>query len=143
MTPAGQLIGILLVIAGLFGAGYGTGHAARGGEVDAKQAQVDLLEGQLLAEKVRADGNATALTSLKTTLRDERERRAAMQRATVEELAGLADRVAALSLTAERFQQDIRKKAANDEECIALRDLPVCGAVADGLWGRAPAVGAH
>lgn len=143
MTPGGQLLGIVLLITGLFGLGFVGGRYSRGIEIDAKQIEINLLEGQLLAEKVRADGNANALTSLKTTLRDERERRAAMQRATTEELAGLADRVAALSLTAERFQQDIRKKAANDEECTALRDLPVCAAVADGLWGRAPAVGTH
>ena len=143
MTPAGQMIGIVLVIASLIGIGFGAGRYSRGIEIDAKQIEINLLEGQLLAEKVRADGNATALTSFKDTLRDERERRARMQRATAEELAGLAGRVAALTLAAERYHQDIRKKASNDEECAVLRDLPVCGAVADGLWGRASAAGAH
>lgn len=143
MTPTGQLVGILLVIAGLVGVGVGIGRSSRGVEIDAKQAQVDLLKGQLLAETTRANGNATALTSLKKTLRDERERRAVMQRITEQELAGLADRVAALTLTAERYQQGILKKAENDEECIALRNLPVCGAVADSLWGPAPAGRTH
>lgn len=143
MTPAGQMIGIVLVIAGLIGIGVIGGRASRRIEIDAKQIEINLLEGKLLAETVRANGNATALTSLKTTLQDERERRARMQRATAEELAGLADRVAALTLAAERFEQDIRKKASNDEECTALRSLPVCGAVADGLWGRAAAAGTH
>lgn len=143
MTPAGQMIGIVLVIAGLIGIGVVGGRASRGIEIDAKQTEINLLEGKLLAETVRADGNATALTSLKTTLREERERRARMQRATEQELAGLAGRVAALTLAAERFQNDIRKKASNDEACNALRDLPVCSAVADGLWGRPSAAGAH
>ena len=143
MTPAGQMIGIVLVIASLIAIGFGGGRYSRGIEIDAKQTEINLLEGQLLAETVRANGNATALTSLKGTLQEERARRARMQRAIEEELAGLAARMAALAIAAERYEQDLRKKASNDEECAVLRDLPVCGAVADGLWGRAPAAGTH
>jgi hypothetical protein len=136
MNPAGQLIGLVLVIALLFGSGVLSGRKSR-------QPEIDLLNTAVTTQTLRADNANLTLQGLKTTLTEERARRARMQQAADEELAGLTKTVAALTLAAERNEQDIRKKALKDEDCTVLRDLPVCGAVADGLWGRTTAAGTH
>jgi hypothetical protein len=136
MNPAAQLIGILLVILALMGIGAVAGRHSR-------QDEIDLLNTAVTTQTLRADNANLTLQGLKTTLTEERARRARMQQAADEELAGLSKTIAALMLAAERNEQDIRKKALKDEDCAVLRDLPVCGAVADGLWGRTTAAGAH
>lgn len=135
MNITGQIVGVLLVIAGLFGAGALAGRHSR-------QDDIDTLTLEVQAQTLRADGETAALRSLKAKLVEERVRRSKMQRTAEAELAALSGRVAALSRAAERFETDLRKKASNDEDCAALRALPVCAAVADGLWG-ATATGSH
>jgi hypothetical protein len=136
MNPAGQIIGVLLVIAGLMGAGALLGRHSR-------QDEIDLLKLEVQAQTLRADGEASTLKGLKSTLQAERDRRAQMQRAAADELAALTDRVAALTRAAERTETDIRTKANHDEDCAALRDLAVCAAVADGLWTSPTAASTH
>ena len=136
MNLAGQIIGVILVIGGLVGAGVYFGHGSRDEEVEN-------LELKVQAETLRADGQTATLRSLKAKLVEERIRRQQMQTTAEAELAALAGRVAALSRAAERFENDLRKKASNDEDCTALRAQPVCAAVADGLWGRQTTAGSH
>lgn len=135
---AALLVGFILLVALItaFALGWHKGEQSM-------QADVAELSQKLGTETERAAAAEGALESIKATLQRERERRAHMQRIAEQELAALANRVAALSAAAEAFQNDIRKKASTDEECIALRDLPVCGAVADGLWGRPPTADPH
>lgn len=136
MNLTGQIVGVLLIIGGLFGAGFYYGHGSRDDDIDTLNLKVQ-------AQKLRADGETATLRSLKAKLVDERVRRAQMQRTAESELAGLAGRVAALSRASERFENDLRKKVSNDEDCTALRAQPVCSTVADGLWGRPAAAGTH
>lgn len=136
MNLTGQIIGVVLVIGSLVGSGYYFGHGSRDDEVEK-------LELEVQAQMLRADGETATLRSLKGKLVEERMRRAQMQRAAESELGELAGRVAALSRAAERFENDLRKKASNDEDCTVLRAQPVCAAVADGLWGRQTTAGPH
>lgn len=136
MNLTGQIVGVLLVIAGLFGVGVIAGRHSR-------QDDIDTLKLEVQAQTLRADGEAATLRSLKAKLVEERARRAEMQRTAEAELAALAGRVAELTRTAERFETTLRKKASNDEDCAALRMQPVCAPLADGLWGDAAAAGPH
>lgn len=146
MTLAGQMAGVLLVIAGLFGAGFAAGHTSRQNEIDTLEQSLRTRESELQAQTIRADGEAATLAAFKDTLNQERARRTAMQRTAEAELSSLTQRVAALTRAAANHENEVRKKANNDEDCSALRALPVCGAVADGLWGdlaRPAAAGTH
>lgn len=136
LTPTVQLVGWVLVIAGLFAVGVVYGR-------DSRQDEIDALQRDVQVQTLRADGEAATLRSLKAKLVEERVRRAEMQRSAEAELARLAGRVAELTRASERFEASLRKKASNDEDCTPLRALPVCAPLADGLWGDAAAAGPH
>ena len=128
MNPAGQVLGVLLVIAGLVGAGFIWGHVSRNDEVAALVAQRN--------EKTReAEGATATVTGLKHTLAEAASARQAQARKTEEELARRGDRIAALERDALRRHTTMLKRIDQDANCDALRRLPVCAAVADGLWG--------
>ncbi|MGN7832646.1 hypothetical protein ACTJI2_13650 [Pseudoxanthomonas sp. 22568] len=141
MNPAGQVLGILLVLGGLFGAGYWAGHSA---DAEAHKEQVDALQTKVNsantiagAERDRADGNATALLSLRATLATERQRRTDQQRAADIELGARDARIKELTRAARAREEETRTKAMADEDCTVLRTLPVCSALAERLWGDA------
>lgn len=137
----GQIIGVILVIAGLVGGGAVIGHESRNKEVSGLEAKVETLGAEKNAETMRANGEVATLRSLKETLRLERERRNQIALAAAEELAVRADRIAQLELAAQQRQQRIKTEASNDENCAALTSIPVCAAVADRLWGDPTATG--
>lgn len=136
MTPAGQVAGIVLVLVALVGGGAVIGRQSRDAEV-----------AQLIQERdatfAHANRQAETLTNIKATLRDERERRSRIERAIQQELADRAERIAKLEVAAERRRQKINTEATKDENCTALRHMPVCAAIADGLWGSPPASSTH
>lgn len=128
MNPAGQALGVLLVIAGLVGAGFIWGDVSRNDEVAALVAQRN--------EKVReAEGANATVTTLKASIRQAKVEREAQARKAQEELARRGDRIAALERDAQRRHNNMLKRIDQDANCDALRRLPVCAAVADGLWG--------
>lgn len=137
---AGKEGGIaLLVLAAalvLFGGGAIAGYQYRDGEVAE-------LAAQERATFAHANRQAETLASIKATLRDERERRNRMEQAAQQELAARAERIAQLEVAAEKRRQKINTEASKDEDCTALRRLPVCAALADGLWGHTPAPAAR
>jgi len=137
----GQIVGVILVIAGLVGGGAVIGHESRNGEVSDLEAKVNALDAEKNAETLRANGEAETLRTLKETLRLERERRNKIALAAAEELVARADRITQLALAAQKRQQRIKTEASNDENCAALTRLPVCAAVADRLWGDPAATG--
>ncbi|MGH8053575.1 MAG: hypothetical protein ACREP4_06620 [Stenotrophomonas sp.] len=139
MNLGGQIVGVFLVLAALIGGGAAIGHASRNGEVADLVAQVEKLDAEKSAETLRANGEVATLRTLKETLRSERERRNRIGLLAQEELATRADRIAGLKLKAEQLQQRIKTEASNDENCNALRRLPVCAAIADRLWGDSTA----
>lgn len=136
MTPAGQAAGIVLVLASLIGGGVVIGRQSRDGEVKQLAADRD-------AAFVHAKGQAQTLTNIRTTLREERERRNRMELAIQQELAARADRIAQLEVAAERRRQSLTDEVSKHEDCNALRRIPVCAALSDGLWGDPATVGAH
>ncbi|MGB3872124.1 MAG: hypothetical protein WA956_05660 [Stenotrophomonas sp.] len=125
----------LLVLAGLlslFGGGAVTGYQYRDREVAELAAQRD-------ASFAAANGQAQTLATIKATLHAERERRNRIELAAQQELAARAERIAELEVAAEKRRQKITTEASKDEDCNALRRMPVCAALADGLWGGTPA----
>lgn len=121
------LVVVALILGGLWG-GYELGQASRNDEVA-------VLAADLRAETSRADDQVATLVSLRDTLRQERLRHALLRQAADDELAARATRIADLTLAASKRQTEFKKKAAADEDCAPLRDLPVCAAVAERLWG--------
>lgn len=131
MTPAGQAVGVVLVLASLVGGGVVIGRQSRDGEVRQLVADRD-------ATFMHANAQAQTLTTIKATLREEREWRNRIEQAVQQELADRAERIAQLEVAAERRRQKINTEAIKDEDCNALRRLPVCAALANGLWGSPP-----
>lgn len=132
-----------LAILVIFAAGLGVGHhwgASDQADTVARLSR-DLGErtGERDAARGLANANAGQLTALRDTLALEREHREQLRAAAAAELGKRADRIAALERGAEKFKQTLTEKAAADEDCAALRDLPVCAAVAERLWGAATA----
>lgn len=129
-----------LIALGLFGGGLYIGHAwgqnSRAGEVLTLTTDKAALVGQRDAAQQLANDNASSLTSLRATLKSERERRDAMRRAAADELARRAERIAILERASINRKTSLAKEAAADEDCAVLRNLPVCAAVADRLWGE-------
>jgi len=140
MTPpagiAGQIIGILLVLASLVGGGVVIGRQSRDDDVKQLTAERD-------AALLHANAQAETLATIKATLREERERRNRIEQAAQQELAARADRIAQLEVAAARRRQTLTAEASKHEDCNALRLIPVCAALSDGLYGRPPAAGAH
>lgn len=139
MNPTGALITLatmLLTLALLIGSGYLWGRSSRDGELAA-------LADQLAQANDTAEDRTALAGALRHTLAEERERRRAQQELAVAELAAHADRIATLSATTERQRNELETRVNADEDCAPLRDLPVCAAVADGLFGRPATAGAH
>jgi VIT1/CCC1 family predicted Fe2+/Mn2+ transporter len=141
MNPAGQVLGILLALGGLFGVGYLAGNSANAEahkeQVDALTVKVDNANATAKAERDRADGNAGALLSMRSTMATERQRRADQQRAADIELGARDARIKELTRAAQARADETRTKALADEDCTVLRTLPVCSALAERLWGDA------
>ncbi len=136
MNPAGQIAGVVLVVGALVGGGAVLGYQSRDG-------QVRVLQQKLHAETSRANGSDETLVTIKGLLAAERQRRNEMQQAVAEELSARADRIAQLQAAVERRRNTINTEASQDEDCHALRRLPVCTALARGLWGDPAATAPH
>ncbi len=146
-TAAAAVVGLVLALllgsgVGLW-AGHGWGKSKRADEVVELTRQLATVTGERDAAHRIANNNAANVTSLREMLRQARERAASMQRIAEQELEARAERIAALEAAGQRRHTTIFQKATNDEECAPLRDLPVCAAVADRLWGDAAPAGSH
>lgn len=140
------LLALLFVVGGAtvcawIGYDIGQGRAAK--QVAGLNAKVDTLNGQLALAQSVNQGNAGQLTSLRKTLSAERDRLQQQEQAAQAELAARASRIAQLQQAADKRLDTITRKANQDEDCAALRTLPVCAAVAERLWGDAATVGTH
>ena len=133
---SGKVLLALAVSLTLFGGGVVIGHQSRDREVDRLAAERD-------ATLLHANAQTETLATIKATLREERERRNRIEQAAQQELAARADRIAQLEIAAERRRQTLTAEASKHEDCNALRLIPVCAALSDGLYGRPPAAGAH
>ena len=123
--------------------GHGWGGSARADEVADLQGKLGTVTGERNLARELANGNASQLTSLRTTLAEERKRREAQQQLALEEMGKRDARIAALTDAAKRRAETITKKAEADEDCADLRRLPVCAAVAERLWGDAATARPH
>ncbi|MEI2428676.1 hypothetical protein RDV84_00250 [Lysobacter yananisis] len=98
---------------------------------------------QLAAERAIAGGvasiNAQAVTSLQDQFRAEARRHLEIQKANQQALSARGEQIVRLERAAAQRRTETIQKAAADEDCAALRTLPVCAAVADRLWGEATA----
>lgn len=140
---------LILIAAALLGGavglwiGHGWGKSASAGEVASLSKKNGQLQGDLVVARNTAQANADALTSLKSTQKAELDRRQAIERANQAELAKRAARIAALERDADNRFRNITEKANADEDCAALRTVPVCAAVAERLWGDAATARPH
>lgn len=132
----GKVLLALAVSLTLFAGGVVIGYQSRDREVDRLAAERD-------ATLLHANAQAETLATIKATLREERERRNRIEQAAQQELAARADRIAQLEVAAERRRRTLTAEASKHEDCNALRRIPVCAALSDGLYGRPPAAGAH
>ena len=136
---------VLLLI--VFGGGTWFGH--RWGKSDRADEVVQLtranaaLTGERDTARQVAQDNAGSLAAIREQLQQEQRAHALIQAAKDEELGKRADRIAALERGTEQRKKTLHKEAAANEDCAALRDLPVCAAVADRLWGGAATAGPH
>lgn len=135
-SGAGKALLVLAVLLVLVGAGAFAGYQYRDDEVAR-------LEAERNATFAHANRQAETLTTIKATLREERERRNRLAQAAQQELADRAERIAQLEVAAEKRRQKITTEVMKDEDCTALRSLPVCRAMADGLWSGPPAAAAR
>lgn len=134
---AALAIGLVVAFGSGIWIGHGWGESARADEVMQLTSQLAACKGERQSALDDAAHNAADLTSLRATLDGERQRLHAIDASNQRELAARADRIAALQRAAAIRKSAIQSKAAADEDCAPLRDLPVCRAVADRLWGAA------
>lgn len=137
------LLAVLALALGGLRVGYGWGHGAQADRVTQLTEDNATLQGQLEACRQTADDNAANLIAVRDTLARELTQRQAQQRAQEAELAARAQQIADLTAAAKARKQSLMQQATADENCAALRDLPVCAAVADRLWGDAAGAGTH
>jgi hypothetical protein len=123
---------LLALLAGAFGIGwhYGAGSKA--------QEAIELGK-SLGAETQRANDAAGTVQALKDKLAEERLRRIKQQDAAARALADRDRKLQALEAAAKGRRTRLMDQVTNDEDCAALRDLPVCAPLADGLWGNTAA----
>lgn len=135
---------LLLVV---FGAGVYVG--LRWGKRDRADEVVTLttanaaLTGERDVARQVAQDNTSSLAAVRKQLQQEQRAYALVQVAKDQELGKRADRIASLERNAEQRKNTIHEEAAAHEDCAALRDLPVCAAVADRLWGGSTATDPH
>ena len=123
--------------------GHGLGKSQRADEVAELQGKLGTVTGERNLARELANGNASQLTSLRQKLDAERKRREQQQALALKELGKRDGRIAALTEAAARRIETITKKAEADEDCDALRRLPMCAAVAERLWGDAATARPH
>jgi hypothetical protein len=123
--------------------GYGLGKSRGADQMLDLTRQNAELRGQLAAARQLANDNAGNLLAVRAMLGRELAQRQALQQAATDALATRGERIAALARAAARKQSLLRQATTDDQTCAALRDLPVCAAVADRLWGDLAAAGAH
>lgn len=136
-------LAVVALALGALRVGYGWGHGAQADRVTRLARDNATLQGQLEACRQTADHNAANLVAVRDTLARELTQRQAQQRAQAAELAARARQIDALTRAAEARKRSLTQQAAADEDCAALRDLPVCAAVADRLWGDAAGANTH
>lgn len=135
---------VLLLVAVIFLVlGYSWGKSRQASALKKLQDIEHACEADLATTRQIADLNAGSLTSLKATLQDERVRRQQIEQAAQAELAARGDRLAVLARENATLRNRIQQEASADEDCTSLRTLPVCAAVARGLWGDAGTARPH
>lgn len=134
-NPSAELISGLLLMALLVGAGVLIGRNSRDEEV-ANAAQASGRAEQ------RADSAEATVAEFKAKVALERDKRLAQQALAKEALGDRDRRIEELTHVATKRHETIKREAKADEDCAALRTMPVCTAVAVRLWGG-PATGAH
>lgn len=137
------LILVLLAFALGVWIGYSWGGSDQEAEVKRLGSEVAALTAERDEATAAANGNASNLTSLRDTLKAERESRLAQQKAAAAELDARTTRIAQLERQAAMRRQALVKKVETDEDCTVLRSMPVCAALADGLYGQPAAAGPH
>lgn len=134
---------LLLVFGSGLWLGYKWGASVRANEVDGLTKANATLAGERDAARQAANGNAGNLVALRNELERSKRELLLQQQLAEKELGTRADRIAALERDAEKRKNILHKEAAANEDCAALRDLPVCAAVADRLWGGTTATRPH
>ncbi|MCD7099103.1 hypothetical protein LRX76_11795 [Stenotrophomonas sp. MMGLT7] len=136
---------ILVLVAFLVGVwiGRGWGQSDQGDEVTRLTGELTALSRDLATARSTATGNADAAKALRDSLKTERDQRLAQQRAAAAELDARAGRIAQLERKAAQRRAALKAKVETDEDCTALRRMPVCAALADGLWGQPATAGPH
>lgn len=120
---------LFALLAGAFGAGWYFG-------ADSKSQEAIELGKSLGEQTQRANDAAGTVNALKEKLADERLRRLKQQQAADRALADRDRRLQALEDAAKRRHTRLMEQVTTDEDCAALRDLPVCAPLADSLWGN-------
>ncbi len=135
--------GLLLVVTVSASLGYLLGKSRQASALADLQQASHACEAALSTTLQISDINAGALTGLKAKLQDERDRRQKIEQAAQAELAARGDHLAALARENATLRNRIQQEASADEDCTTLRTLPVCAAVARGLWGDAGTARPH
>lgn len=134
---------VFVIALAAMGLGMFLGYRWNSADLATSAAKVSTLAGERDLAREVARSNAQSLTSLRDTLNRERERHQLMRAAADRELGARAERIAQLTKDATLREIEARKKAAADEDCVVLRDLPVCAAVADRLRGGSATARPH
>lgn len=136
---------VLVLVAFLVGVwiGHGWGQSDQAAEVTRLTSEASALSRDLATASSLAIGNADAAKALRDSLKTERDQYVAQQRAAAAELDARAGRIAQLERKAARQRVALNAKVETDEDCTALRRMPVCAALADGLWGQPATAGPH
>lgn len=137
------LIAVVIAFAGGVWVGHGWGESSQADEVNDLNDQVATLTQERDDARSAASSSANVTASLRDSLKSERESRLAQQKAAAAELSARDDRIAKLERQAATRRQALADKVKADENCTALRTLPVCAALARGLWGELPAADPH
>lgn len=140
---AGIFVALLAFFGGGLGVGYHWGSGDNADQVASLTTKLAERTGERDAAQQLSNHNANSLVTLRDTLKSERDRIDRIRQAAADELAVRADRIAALERAAINRKTSLAKEAAADEDCAVLRDLPVCAAVADRLWGEPATASPH
>lgn len=133
LTPRNVLLllaAVFLVLTGLLL--YGKGRINGRDTCNTNIAELNRQLGERDEALNAKDGQ---LSALRASLQRQRDTHVRMRVAAEAELSARAARITELTKAAAARQTHLRQEAQADEDCAVLRDLPVCAAVADRLWG--------
>ena len=120
----------------LFAIGVFAGRASRDHEVE-------LLKSSGTAGTLLAGLQTTTLHTVTGILKAERMQREQQRERGIAAVAQRADRHATIDEAAAKATAKIKQRAQTHDDCLPLRDLPICDVVADRLFGELSAPGAE